>query len=84
MAFKTLFVGNIPYSSTEEDILDHFSDYGATNCRIIEGRGFAFLDIDADRCGAAIEEKHNSELGGRRLNVDEARPRDGGGDRRRY
>lgn len=79
MAVKTLFVGNIPYSATETELIDHFSDYGATNVRIIEGRGFAFLDVDADRCGAAIEEKHQSEMGGRRLNVDEARPRQGDG-----
>ena len=79
MSVKTLFVGNIPYSCTESDLMDHFADYGATNVRIIEGRGFAFMDVEADKCGAAIEEKHNSEMGGRRLNVDEARPRQGGG-----
>lgn len=84
MSFKTLFVGNIPYSASEADLVDHFSDYGGTNVRIIEGRGFAFVDVAADRCGAAIEEKHNSEMGGRRLNVDEARPRQEGGGGRRY
>ncbi len=93
MSVKTLFVGNISYSSTEEDLINHFAAYGATNCRIIEGRGFAFMDVDAEQCGAAIEALHNSELGGRKLNVDEARPRQGGGggggggyggDRRRY
>ena len=79
MSVKTLFVGNIPYSCTEADLMDHFAAYGPSNVRIIEGRGFAFMDVEADKCGAAIEEKHNSEMGGRRLNVDEARPRQGGG-----
>jgi RNA recognition motif-containing protein len=78
MSVKTLFVGNIPYSCTESDLMDHFAGYGPSNVRIIEGRGFAFMDVEADKCGAAIEEKHNSEMGGRRLNVDEARPRQGG------
>jgi len=92
MSVKTLFVGNIPYSATEADLMDHFASYGGTNVRIIEGRGFAFVDVEADKCGSAIEEKHNSEMSGRRLNVDEARPRQGGGgggrdfggERRRY
>lgn len=79
MSIKTLFVGNIPYSATEADLMDHFADYGGNNVRIIEGRGFAFVDVAADRCGAAIEEKHNSEMSGRKLNVDEARPRQGNG-----
>jgi cold-inducible RNA-binding protein len=79
MSVKTLFVGNIPYSATETDLMDHFADYGGTNVRIIEGRGFAFVDVEADRCGSAIEDKHNSEMSGRRLNVDEARPRQSNG-----
>jgi cold-inducible RNA-binding protein len=79
MSVKTLFVGNIPYSATEAELMEHFADYGGNNVRIIEGRGFAFVDVEADRCGAAIEEKHNTEMNGRRLNVDEARPRQNGG-----
>lgn len=75
MATKTLYVGNIPYSSTEEDILQAFSAYGASNPRIIEGRGFAFIDIDAEHLDAAINDKNDSEMGGRKLNVNEARPR---------
>jgi RNA recognition motif-containing protein len=81
MAIKTLYVGNIPYSATEDELIAQFSAYGGQNPRIIEGRGFAFVDIDADQLDAAINDKHNSEMGGRRLTVNEARPREGGGGR---
>src|SRR5579862_8912595 len=79
MAIKTLYVGNIPYSATEEEILAHFSSYGSKNPRIIEGRGFAFVDVDAEQLDAAIADRNNSELGGRKLTVNEARPRGEGG-----
>ncbi|HVT13568.1 MAG TPA: hypothetical protein VHE55_14985 [Fimbriimonadaceae bacterium] len=79
MAIKTLYVGNIPYSATEDEILQHFASYGSKNPRIIEGRGFAFVDIDADQLDAAIADKNNSEMGGRKLTVNEARPRGEGG-----
>src|SRR3954469_20557469 len=82
MAIKTLYVGNIPYSATEDEIIQHFANYGGKNPRIIEGRGFAFVDVDADQLDAAITDKNNSEMGGRRLTVNEARPRgEGGGGR---
>ncbi len=82
MAIKTLYVGNIPYSATEDELIAQFSAYGGQNPRIIEGRGFAFIDIDANQLDTAINDKHDSEMGGRRLTVNEARPRgEGGGDR---
>lgn len=87
MATKTLYVGNLPYSATESQITEHFSSYGATNARIIEGRGFGFVDIDGDKLEAAVAEKHEVEMGGRRLTVNESRPREnnrsggGGGGR---
>lgn len=79
MAIKTLYVGNIPYSANEDELVQHFSAYGGKNPRIIEGRGFAFVDIDAEHLEAAIADKNNSEMGGRRLTVNEARPRGEGG-----
>jgi len=79
MAIKTLYVGNLPYSSTEEELATYFAAYGGTNARILEGRGFGFVDIDADKLDTAIAEKHESELGGRRLTVNEARPKTPGG-----
>lgn len=79
MATKTLFVGNLSYSATESDLIQTFSAYGGNNARIIEGRGFGFIDIDADKLDSAIADKNNSELGGRTLNVNEARPKGEGG-----
>ncbi len=79
MATKTLYVGNIPYSATEEELVAAFAPYGGKNPRIIEGRGFAFVDVEGDQLEAAIADKHNAEMGGRRLTVNEARPRGEGG-----
>ena len=82
MATKSLYVGNLPYSITEEGLLEFFAPYGASQARIVEGRGFGFVDIDADQLEAAVADKHNSEMGGRTLTVNEARPREprsGGG-----
>jgi RNA recognition motif-containing protein len=79
---KTLYVGNLPYSATEADLFDHFKEFDPLTARIIEGRGFGFIEVNDDQMDAAIEAKHNSEMGGRRLTVNEARPkpdRGGGG-----
>ncbi len=79
MATKTLYVGNLPYSCTEEQLREHFSAYNSTNARIIEGRGFGFVDIDAEHLEAAVSEKNQAEFGGRRLTVNEAQPKGSGG-----
>jgi hypothetical protein len=75
MATKTLYVGNLPYSITEEQLLEHFAAYGASKGRVMEGRGFGFVDIDADKLDEAIAATHQSVLGGRKLNVNEAQPK---------
>ena len=81
MATKTLYVGNLPYSINETQLAAHFSQYGSTNVRIVEGRGFGFVDVDAAQFEAAVADKNNSQLDGRTLTVNEARPRgeSGGG-----
>lgn len=80
---KTLYVGNLPYSATETDLFDHFKEFNPLTSRIIEGRGFGFIEVNDDQMDAAIEAMHNSEMGGRRLTVNEARPKPdhgGGGE----
>ncbi len=79
MASKTLYVGNIPYSASEQDLFDHFSAFSPTQARIVQGRGFAFVDVAADQCEDAIEKMNQSDMQGRRLTVSEARPKEGGG-----
>ena len=64
MANKTLYVGNISYSATAESLSEAFGAYGATNVRIIEGRGFAFIDVDADQLESAIPDKHGAQVDG--------------------
>ena len=76
MATKTIYVGNLPYSVTESQLSAHFATYGGTNARIIEGRGFGFVDIDGDKLEAAVADKHNSSMDGRTLTVNEAKPRE--------
>ena len=75
MATKTLYVGNLPYSINETALAAHFQQYGSSNVRIIEGRGFGFVDVDAANAEAAITDKNQSQLDGRTLTVNEARPR---------
>lgn len=85
-----LFVGNLPYSTTENDLQDHFGQAGAvTSVNIMQdrvtgrSRGFAFVDMGTqDEANKAIGMFHGKEFQGRALTVNEARPREerpGGG-----
>ena len=65
----TLYVGNLPYSMTEAQLAEQFKNYGASNARIIEGRGFGFVDIENAHLQTAISEKNNTQLDGRTLTV---------------
>jgi RNA recognition motif-containing protein len=76
MATKSLYVGNIPYSMTESGLMELFEPYGVSSARVIEGRGFAFVDVEEDKVSQAIEERHQSVVGGRTIVVSEARPKD--------
>ena len=79
MATKSLYVGNISYSATEDSLKAAFGAYNPTNIRIIEGRGFAFVDIDADQLEAAVGDMNGKSVDGRTLTVNEARPKGEGG-----
>src|SRR5687767_3646981 len=79
-----LFVGNLPYSATEQDIKQHFGTVGdpmqvviPTDRETGRPRGFAFVDYD-DRGVAerAIQQLHGQPFKGRPLSVSEARPRE--------
>ena len=79
MATKTLYVGNLPYDVSENDLRNHFSKYNSSTVRIIEGRGFGFVDVDSDLLAAAIVETDKKDLNGRTLTVNEAQPKNNGG-----
>jgi cold-inducible RNA-binding protein len=82
-----LYVGNLSYNATEDDLRDAFSQFGeVTAVRIITDRetgrprGFAFVEM-ADRAAGekAIESLNNAEIVGRSITVNEARPKTEGG-----
>jgi RNA recognition motif-containing protein len=86
MATKSLYVGNLPYSTTENELRDLYAQWGpVADVRLIEGRGFAFVELPAANAQDAIDGTNGMNLGGRSLTVNEARPRadrGGGGGRR--
>ena len=76
MANKSLYVGNMPYSATENDLRALFEPYGPiADVRIIGDKGFGFVEIPGENADAAIEATNGKELNGRTLTVNEARPR---------
>ena len=76
MANKSLYVGNMPYSATENDIRELFEPYGPiADVRIIGDKGFGFVEIPEENMAAAIEATNGKDVGGRPLTVNEARPR---------
>jgi cold-inducible RNA-binding protein len=86
-----IYVGNISFSTTEEDLRQAFEAYGpVTSATILKdkltnrSRGFGFVEMpDAANGAAAIAGLNGQQLGGRELNVSEARPRTEGNDRDR-
>jgi RNA recognition motif-containing protein len=87
---KNLFVGNLPFTATEDELRDLFSAFGEVQqVRIMtdrdtgKSRGFAFVEIaDDDAAAKAVTELNGKEFSGRALTINEARPkpeRRGGG-----
>ena len=81
-----LFVGNLSYNTTEDDLKDCFAEAGIVNSVNLmmdkftgKSRGFAFVEMrDAGEAQAAISHLNGTELNGRVLNVNEARPKPAG------
>ena len=77
-----IFVGNLSYQTTEEQLNELFSEVGPVESATIvtdrdtgRSRGFAFIEMDRDAAVQAIEKFNGVELNGRTINVNEARPR---------
>ncbi len=92
---KNIFVGNLDFGATEQSIRSLFEPYGAvervnivTDRDTGQPRGFAFVEMtNANEADQAINALNGTNLGGRALNVNEARPKPdrggGGGPRQR-
>jgi hypothetical protein len=87
---KRIFVGNLPFSATDQVLMDTFAQYGAVeSAKVITDRntgrskGFGFVEMATDaEAVTAIEKLNGAEYEGRTITVNEARemqPREGGG-----
>ena len=85
---KKLYVGNLPFSATDEEITEMFGQHGTVHSVALindretgRPRGFGFVEMDDDAAMAAQQALDGKELGGRAMKVNEAqdRPRGGGG-----
>jgi RNA recognition motif-containing protein len=80
---KNIYVGNLPWSATEEDVRKAFAAFGEVqSVKFIEDketgrfRGFGFVEMDAQGADEAIEALDGSDFGGRAIKVNEAKPRE--------
>ena len=85
---KTVFVGNLPFKATQNEIQAIFAQYGQVHSvrlmtdRGRRPRGFGFVEMDAPAADAAIRALDGTTLGGRELKVNEGRKRPAGQRRR--
>ena len=91
MSTKKLYVGNLPFDSTTEDVRAAFEAFGTvhdvsliTDRDTGRPRGFGFVEMDPQSASAAIEGLNNKDFGGRDLKVNEARERTSSGRNSRY
>ncbi len=77
MSAQKLYVGNLNYKSTEEKLKELFSAYGeVTSVNIIQGRGFGFIEMTSPESAQEAKNKLNgTEFDGRKIIVNDARPR---------
>ncbi len=84
---KKLYVGNLAYAVTDQDLKDLFSQSGVVETVAVisdkfsgQSKGFGFVEMaDAAGAEAAIKSLDGTEFKGRNLKVNEAKPREGGG-----
>ena len=79
---RTLYVGNLPWSITEEELLQAFQPHARViSARVItdretgRSRGFGFVEVQDEDAEKAVEAMNGQTLGGRDIVVNEARPR---------
>ncbi len=85
---KKLYVGNLSYNVTDDDLTEYFSPFGTVQSAQVvmdrdtgRSKGFGFVEMGNDQeADAAIAALNGKDMDGRSLNVNEARPkREGGG-----
>ncbi len=79
---KTIYVGNLPFSATEEQIRQLFEQYGKVqSVKLVSDRetgrprGFGFVEMDGAEADSAIAALNGQQFGGRSLRINEARER---------
>ena len=80
---KRLLVGNLPFSTTSEDLEQLFSEVGkCESAKVVtdrdtgRSRGFGFVEMSSDdEAKAAVDRLNGRDIGGRQINVDEANER---------
>jgi RNA recognition motif-containing protein len=85
-----IYVGNLPFSTTNRDLEELFGRFGSVESAQVvtdrdtgRSRGFGFVEMADGDARRAIEELADTDVDGRKLTVNEAKPRpQGGGDRR--
>jgi RNA recognition motif-containing protein len=85
---KKIYVGNLSFDTTEEQVNELFAQYGKVDSIAMitdrdsgRFRGFSFVEMEDSAANAAIKALNDTEMDGRVLRVNEARPREerGGG-----
>jgi RNA recognition motif-containing protein len=91
MSNKKLYVGNLPFDATAEDVRAAFEAFGTVHDVTLVSdrdtgrlRGFGFVEMDARSASAAIQGLNGKDFGGRDLTVNEVRERSSGGRNSRY
>ncbi|NIP72874.1 MAG: RNA-binding protein [Gammaproteobacteria bacterium] len=79
---KSIYVGNLPFSATEDEVRALFSEHGSVqSVKLITDRdtgrprGFGFVEMAETEAHSAIEALNGADMGGRSLRVNEARER---------
>lgn len=79
---KKMYVGNLPFSASEEDVRELFGQFGdvesvklITDRETGRPRGFGFVEMDREDADSAMSALDGNEFSGRNLKVNEAKPR---------
>ena len=81
-----LYVGNLPYSTTDDSLRAMFEPYGRVDSATVitdrntgQSKGFGFVEMPDNEAKEAMSAINGQQIGGRSIKVDQAQPREGGG-----